>query len=189
MNTPAHLVVGMAAFGRPGRPVLVLAALLGALLPDLSLYVMAGWHLIVLGTPPRTVFGELYFSDGWQAVFAVDNSFLVWGALLAAGLALSRGWLVAGAGSGLLHLAADFLLHHDDARRHFWPASDWVFVSPVSYWDRAHYGAVVGPIETVLVLGLCVWLWTRLRAWGWRAVVAALALAQLAPAILWGMMF
>ncbi|WP_328795072.1 hypothetical protein [Jannaschia marina] len=42
MNTPAHLIIGLAAFGKPGRPRVTAAALCGALLPDLSLYLMAG---------------------------------------------------------------------------------------------------------------------------------------------------
>ncbi|MGR3540459.1 MAG: cobalamin biosynthesis protein CobQ [Hasllibacter sp.] len=189
MNTPAHLVVGLAAFGRPGRPAVTGAALAGSLIPDLSLYLLAGWHLIVLGTPARTVFGRLYHSDGWQAVFAVDNSLPLWALALALGLAWRRAWLVAGAGAAVLHLAADLALHHDDARRHFWPLTDWVFRSPVSYWDRTYHADLVAPVETALVLALCVWLWTRLRAAGWRALIAALALAQLAPALLWAAMF
>ena len=189
MNTPAHLVVGMAAFGRPGRPIVILAALVGALLPDLSLYVLSGWHLLVLGTSAETVFRELYYSDAWQAVFAVDNSIPLWALALVVGLAFGWTWLTAGAGAGLLHLATDFFLHHDDARRHLWPLSDWVFVSPVSYWDGAHYGDIVGPLETLLVLVLCAWTWTRLRAPGWRVLIVLLGLAQLAPMLVWRLMF
>lgn len=188
MNTPAHLVVGWAAFGRSGRPVLVIAALIGSLLPDLSLYLLAGWHLIVLDTPPRTVFDELYFSDGWQAVFAVDNSLILWGALLGLGLVLGSALLVAGAGAGVLHLAADFLLHHDDARRHFWPATDWIFASPVSYWDTDYHAGIVGPLETLVVLVLCVLLWRRMDGVGWRVLIASLALVQTVPALLWALL-
>lgn len=57
MNTPAHLIFGLVAFGKPGAPKVTAAALAGALIPDLSLYLMAGWHLIVLQTDPNIVFG------------------------------------------------------------------------------------------------------------------------------------
>lgn len=189
MNTPAHLVVGLAAFGKPDRPRVTGAALAGSILPDLSLYLMAGWALLVAGIPPRVVFGELYYSDRWQAVFAVDNSLVLWGAGLAAALALRSAPGIALAGAGTLHLALDFLLHHDDARRHFWPLSDWVFASPVSYWDRAHYGNIVGPAEMLLVLGLCLYLLTRFRSLAMRALIVGLAVLELAPGIVWALMF
>lgn len=41
MNTPAHLIIGLAAFGKPGAPRVTAAALAGAMIPDLSLYLLA----------------------------------------------------------------------------------------------------------------------------------------------------
>ena len=38
MNTPAHLLFGVAAFGKPDRRGVTAAALGGSLIPDLSLY-------------------------------------------------------------------------------------------------------------------------------------------------------
>ena len=73
MNTPAHLIFGVAAFGDPMLRRTTLAAVLGALAPELSLYIMAGVSLVILQIPPNVVFDELYFSDAWQTVFAVDN--------------------------------------------------------------------------------------------------------------------
>lgn len=189
MNTPAHLVVGMAAFGRPDAARVTAAALIGALIPDLSLYLMAGWELYAMGTPARTVFGEMYYSDTWQAVFAVDNSIPLWGVVLGIGLWLRRPWVVALAGAALLHLGFDMALHNEDARRHLWPLSDWVFVSPVSYWDRRHYGGVVGPVEIVATLALCAWLWTRHRGVAVRFAIAALAVAEAAPIVIWRIVF
>ena len=57
MNTPAHLIFGLTAFGKAGKPPITVAAFAGALIPDLSLYVMATWHLLILGTSPDVVFG------------------------------------------------------------------------------------------------------------------------------------
>ena len=91
MNTPAHLIFGLAVFGRPNVSRVTAAALAAALIPDASLYVMAGWSLFVMGIDARIVFGELYFSDLWQAVFRVDNSFILWGGWLCCGALVAAG--------------------------------------------------------------------------------------------------
>ena len=189
MNTPAHLIFGVAAFGRPERSGTTAAALGGALLPDLSLYLMAGASIALLGVPPATVFREYYYSDAWQTVFAIDNSVLLWAAGMAAALWLRSGLGVAFAGAGLLHLALDFTLHHDDARRHFWPLSDWVFQSPVSYWDHRHYGGIAGSVEIAATLVLVAVLVRRHRSLAWRAMFVALAVLETLPAVMWRLMF
>ncbi|MEM7529659.1 MAG: cobalamin biosynthesis protein CobQ [Pseudomonadota bacterium] len=177
MNTPAHVLLGMALCARRDVPRTGRAAAIGSLLPDLSLYVLAGTALFVMQIPAERVFGELYFSDGWQAVFAVDNSFVVWGfAILLALLARSLP-AVALTTAGLLHLALDFPLHNDDARRHFWPLTDWVFESPLSYWDSDHHAAVVAPIGLVMVLTSAAVVWNRWPNWRARlGVIIACAL-------------
>lgn len=189
LNTPAHLILGAAVFARPDAPRITAAALLGALAPDLSLYLMAGWHLFILSTPPEIVFGQLYFSEGWMRVFRVDNSFIVWGALLALALWWRAAWAVALTGAALLHIACDFPLHHDDGRPHFWPVSDWIFESPVSYWDRSAHAGIFGPLEILLCLGACVWLWTRFSGWPARGLILAGALTQLVPGLFWLLIF
>ena len=188
MNTPAHLILGAAVFARPDRPGVTAAALAGALLPDLALYLLVGWAM-VRGIEARVIFDEMYFSDGWQGVFAVDNSIPLWAAALAVGL--WRGWpvLAAFAAAGLLHLGFDFALHHDDARRHFWPVSNWVFESPVSYWDRRHYGSFVAPLEIAVSLALCGVLWRRFRGRLARGLIALAAAAETTPAIMFAVMF
>lgn len=189
MNTPAHLIFGAAAFAKPEAPRVTLAALLGGLMPDLSLYLMAGWHLYILGTSPHIVFNVLYFSDTWQAIFAFDNSFIVWGALLGFALMSRSPVFVAFAGAGLLHLALDFPLHNDDARVHFWPVSDWRFISPVSYWDRQHYGGIVGPLEMLASLICLTLLWRRFVALPARAVIISAGCLQLLPVFIWVFVF
>ncbi len=169
MNTPAHLIVGAALFADPERRGTTTAALIGALAPDLSLYLMAGVALIVLQIPPQIVFNELYFSDGWQAVFAIDNSVFVWGALLLIGVWRRAPWLVAFAGAALVHLATDFALHHDDGRPHFWPLTTWVFESPISYWDSRQGARIIAPLEGLLTALCLVVLWRRFRHWAARA--------------------
>ncbi|MCV6595237.1 MAG: cobalamin biosynthesis protein CobQ [Silicimonas sp.] len=189
MNTPAHLIFGAAAFARPDRKGALAAACLGALAPDLSLYLLGGVSIFLLGIPPETVFREYYFSDSWQAVFAVDNSFVLWGLLL--GIALWRRWPLVQvfAAAGLLHLALDFPLHTEDARKHFWPLSDWIFHGPFSYWDRRAHAGIFGPMEaglSVLLAGLLLW---RYRAWTPRLLIAVLLAMELYVARFWLLIF
>ena len=189
MNTPAHLLIGAAAFARPERKGTTLAAFLGAIAPDLSLYVMVAVSLWIMDIPARTIFGEYYYSDAWQAVFAVDNSFVLWGIAHAVALWRASPVGVAFTGAALLHLLFDFPLHTLDARQHFWPLTDWVFVSPVSYWDTSAHASVVGSLELSLSLVCAVILWRRLYARAWRGVIALLVLLELASSSVWRFIF
>lgn len=147
MNTPAHLLIGAALFGHRNNGVVLGGALLGGLIPDFSLYLMAGISLFVLSIPANLVFNELYFSDSWQLVFGIDNSLLLWGAACAFSLKSGKPFFIALTGAALVHLICDFALHNDDARAHFWPLSQWRFFSPLSYWDSQHHAAIVAPVE------------------------------------------
>jgi len=151
MNTPAHLILGAALFSKRDNTRLLTGALLGGLLPDISLYVMAGVSLFILGISPDVVFNDLYFSDNWQLVFSVDNSFLIWTAVFAAAFYFKSPFFIALASAALLHLVCDFGLHNDDARIHFWPLSNWRFESPFSYWDSNHHAGIVAPLEGAAV--------------------------------------
>lgn len=184
MNTPAHMLIGAAVFASPNATKTLVAALVGGLAPDLPMLVMVLWSTRILNMPTHEVFGQLYFSEGWQAVFAIDHGFLIWASLF--GLAMLHGsfLLRAFAGSGFLHIATDFLTHHDDARRQFWPITDWVFLSPISYWDERYYGGVFAPLEFGLVLVLTAVLLWRLQSWRDRALVFAVAAVVIIP-LLW----
>ena len=189
MNTPAHVILAMAAFGRRTSGRVTAAAALGGLTPDIPLYAMSGWALGVSGVSAAQLFDVLYFSPSWQAMFAIDHALPLWAAALALSVLFREPVSVAFAGGGLLHAVADFLVHHDDARRQLWPFSDFVFRSPVSYWDPAHYGTVFAPVELAASLALCVFLWLRHRAAGARAAIVALGAAEAAPWLLWRLVF
>ena len=183
MNTPAHLIVGMAAFARPNAARLNVAAFAGSLAPDVSLYVLGTYALFIKQISPSIVFGQMYFSDEWQRVFAIDNSVFLWLALAFAGYWIRRDWLFVFGLAGLLHISTDFLLHHDDGRQHFWPLTDWVFSSPISYWDPSRYGWIVGPAEGLLCLVLAVWMCFKFRTLLARAMIAALAATEIVPVL------
>jgi len=189
MNTPAHLIMGAAAFGEPGMRHVTWCAIVGAFLPDLSLYLMAGVSIFLLGISPGRVFDVLYYSDAWQQVFAIDNSFILWGIALALALWRQSPWLIALCGAALLHLAFDFPLHNHDARMHFWPLSDWKFISPISYWEGARGGTIVSTIELMLVAVLVIYLFRRFRDTSLRIAFGLLAVSEIAPAIMFRLMF
>lgn len=184
MNTPAHLLVGAAAFARSSKgaspsAAVTAAALTGGLLPDLSLYIMGGVALFWLQLPPQVVFAELYFSESWQRIFAIDNSFIIWGMLLGLSVWRRSEWMVALAGAGVLHLLLDFPLHHHDGRAHFWPVTDWIFASPFSYWDREHHAGWIAPLEGLLAAGSTLILLARFSTLPARLAWTALMLAEL----------
>ena len=164
MNTPAHLIFGASAFARPDRKGSLAAAFAGSLAPDVSLYLLVAVAIWGMGIPPQTVFDEYYYSDAWQTVFAVDNSFILWGMLLCLALWRRGPLLIVFAGAGLLHLAFDFPLHTHDARQHFWPVTDWVFVSPFSYWDGAAHAGTIGLGTLSMTLALAALLIARFQA-------------------------
>src|SRR5690242_19641069 len=173
------MLIGLAALGRPGDTRRSLAAVGGALLPDLPAILLVVWALHVEGRSPGEVFGLLYWSPSWQAIFAPTHAFPVWGLALAAALALRSPLLVAFTASGLIHLACDFPVHLTDAHRQFWPLTDWRFHSPVSYWDPAHYGNIVAPLEGMLAVSLTVFLLIRFKSPPARSVVAVVLIAYI----------
>ncbi len=189
MNTPAHLIFGLAAFGKPDRRAIVAAALAGAIIPDLSLYLLVGWELLIAGTAPEVVFGQMYYSESWQSIFRIDNSFVLWGIAFALAFVANSSVAMALCGAALLHLLLDFPLHNDDARAHFWPITNWKFISPVSYWDPKYFGHIVGPVEVALVIASAIYCWRKYSGRYIRLLVLVLTLFEAAPIIMFGIMF
>ena len=181
MNTPTHLIMSAVLFAKPEQSKVTTAALLGGLIPDVSLYFMFFWHQFILGTPTKTIFDKLYFSDYWQKIFALDNSFIVWGIFLGLALFLKSGWAIAVSGAALVHLLCDFPLHVDDARAHFWPLTMWKFESPISYWDSNHHGNIVSTLEILLVCLMLGILWRRFETQIPRIYIALAGVITIVP--------
>ncbi|RED12307.1 cobalamin biosynthesis protein CobQ [Pontivivens insulae] len=194
MNTPAHLIVSAALFARSAEPGseqrrINRMAIAGGLLPDFTLYFAFIYAVFLRGVTPNTFFGEMYFSSAFQRLFSIDNSFIFWGIGLAAAFIWRSRWAIAFTVSALVHLLSDFLLHHDDARRQFWPLTDWVFESPVSYWDPAHYGNLFGPVEILLCVALLAVLWRRFAGRWARIAIGLGIVTQIAPTVAFAIMF
>lgn len=185
MNTSAHVTFGATVVARRNRPWVTVAAFAGALAPDVSLYLLAGWALFVQGLLSEHVFGKLYSSEEWRAVFRVDRSILVWSLLPAAAFWTRLDLSVAFAGAALLHLTIELPLHAADAGPHFWPLTDWVFASPLSYWNRNLHAGFVGPVEETISAALAGVLMVRLRSHAARSAVATLEMLELGTNRFW----
>jgi hypothetical protein len=177
MMTQTHVLVAAALLARRDQPGRNWAIAAGALLPDAAMFVFFGQGLLQ-ETPQSQLWNEAYWQPGWQAVFAIFNSVPLYAVLLVISLALSRNlpgaaFAVAFSLAALLHLAADFPVHAEDAHAHFWPISTWRFHSPVSYWDHDHHGAWVGLAESAMGL-TCAWLVGRRFRQRWVLVLSAL---------------
>ena len=161
MNTPTHLLVTGVVFTQKNAWRVNAAALTGAIVPDVFIYLLYVWARLIRGLPEMVIWRDVYWQEPWQMLGAISNSVPLYAAVFAIGL--WRRWTLVSifAGAALLHMAMDFFVHHDDAHRHFWPFTDWKFRSPVSYWDPAHYGGVFALFEASLGIACVLLLWRR----------------------------
>jgi hypothetical protein len=193
MNTQSHVIIGAALFGR-GMSSKAWAGALGGLIPDIPMIGIVA-VLALSGTPARTIFGELYWQDWWQISNAIGHNIWLWSGLSVFGLVIrdrlstsARAFdqwtlVVIFAGSALLHTAIDFLCHREDAHMSFWPLTRWKFMSPVSYYDPAHYGMWFSVFEATLGFILAARLFQQFSSRILRTCLAiAMALYVAVPA-------
>jgi len=180
MMTPTHLLIAGAMLTRRSAPANNAAVLAGALIPDLSIYVLYGWSRLIAGIDSRTVWSQLYWQEPWQTLSAISNSIPLYAALLVAGWAARLPWLVLLAAAALIHLAFDLPFHNSDAHKHFWPLSDLRVFSPLSYWDSRHYGDAVRVGEMALAVVSLVIIWRRFDALWVKTAMAVLLASYVA---------
>jgi hypothetical protein len=178
MNTQTHALMGAVFFGR-SMPRTAWAGVLGGVTPDIPMLCIVA-ALKLSGVPDVQIFDHMYWENWWQITNGIAHSFLLWGALLVAALVWRLELLLAFSASALLHAAIDFCVHREDAHMHFWPLTRWKFMSPVSYYDPAHYGRWVSAFEAVMGLALIAVLLTRFRHWLVRALLAVAITAYVA---------
>jgi hypothetical protein len=193
MNTQSHVIMGAVLFGR-GFPAKAWAGALGGAFPDVPMILI----VIVLklsGMPAHIIFDEIYWQNWWQVTNAIGHNFWMWGGLVMLGLfmrdRLSSSvrafdtWTAVSlfAGSALLHTAIDFLCHREDAHMSLWPMTRWKFMSPVSYYDPAHYGLWFSAFEMLLGLVLMFILFRQFQSRLLRVCLAcAMAMYVAVPA-------
>ena len=164
MTTPSHVLLNIAILSKRDKPFLHSYAFIGAVLPDLPLFIFFAVEAFILKTPQREMWSSRYFMEAWQNFFDIFNAVPFILIVLGIGYYLLHSErITAFAWSLLIHCAFDFLTHHDDGHHHFFPLSDFVFESPISYWDRDHYAGIVEPIEKVVILAASIYLFPRLK--------------------------
>ena len=179
------MLAAAAVLSKPDNRLRNTAVLFGALLPDLSIFVLFGWARLQ-GIPQWEIWRELYWQEPWQTMSAISNSFPIWFAVLAVAVALRSKIVMVLAGAVLIHLALDFPVHADDAHKHFWPLTDWRFHSPLSYWDTDHHSQYVMLGELGLCLISIAVLWRRFSGLVVRsALLTALISLALVPLFFW----
>ena len=183
MNTPAHVVVNLTILGRKEQPGLILAVVVGALLPDLPMFVFYCYAKVFRRIPEGLIWSQAFFQPEWQLFFDIFNSLplMALGFLAAHHFGFRR--LAACFASMILHSLGDFALHHHDAHRHLFPFSEWRFRSPISYWDPQHFGQIVGLLEALVVISgsyILIRRFTSIRA---RSLVMCLIVAY---TVYWG---
>ena len=164
MNTPAHVIINLTLINtatKQRRVACFWAVMIGALLPDIPMFIFYLVEAIILGKSQAELWGSLYFLPAWQNFFDAFNSipFILVGFAIAAYKQSTVG--VCFFLSMLLHVALDLPLHHDDGHHHFFPFSSFRFDSPISYWDRRHYGGIVATLEALATVAGCVILYLR----------------------------
>jgi hypothetical protein len=147
-----------------------LAFVSGALFPDIPTYVFFIVCGLILGYSGEIMWDEMYFNSGWSIPITLTHSFWLWPLLIAISTYFGHTFIRWFSISAFFHALVDFLVHTDDAYRHFWPFSEWKFHSPVSYYRASEYGNWVSAFDSLLVLGLLTYLYTKC-AEKWRLLI------------------
>ena len=164
MTTHSHAILNIALLSKRDKPFLHGYAFIGAVLPDLPLFIFFIIESIIRKTPEAELWSTRYFTEAWQNFFDIFNSVPLILILLGIGYyLLNSEKITAFAWSLLIHCAFDFLTHNDDGHHHFYPLSDFAFESPISYWDPDHYSRIVAPIERIIILAVSIYLFPRLK--------------------------
>lgn len=155
MNTPSHAIINLALVGtvleKQGLPSPNLLIALGSIFPDLPIFVFYFWAKVIARLPEAQIWSEAYYYPIVQNIVSLCHSI----PLAAIGLliAIFYRWPLGQIFciSLILHSLGDLPVHNDDAHRHFFPFSNYRFISPISYWDPRHYGKIVSFLEICLV--------------------------------------
>jgi len=184
LNTPSHAIINLALISsQQSHPQYTVAITIGAILPDAPIFVLYFWAKFVRRQTERQIWSQTYELPFWQNFVAAFHSIPL--ALIAVLIAYYWGWqqgelLLL---SMVLHSLLDFPVHHDDAHRHFFPLSNYRFISPWSYWDPKHHGNVVSFVERLMVLGATFYIFPGLNSWVGKGLLITVNLFYLATLI------
>lgn len=161
----------------------------GAVLPDVPIMLFFFWYTWMVPTPQRVIWGTLYFSPGWQTVFDLFHSLPLFSLLALLAYLRSQDRVLAFSLAALLHFLEDFFLHQQDGHAHFFPLSDYKFISPVSYWDPRYFGHYASLLELGLTVTLSTLLFPHLKTWWGKSILVLANLSLLLNDHLWFWIF
>ena len=154
MNTPSHYILNLAFLGKTIAPKDNIAITIGAILPDIPIFIFYFVAKFIYKLPESEIWTKTYYQPRWQNIIATFHSIPL--ALIGLIIFLYLDWRPGKIFclSIICHCLLDLPVHNDDAHRHFFPFSNYRFISPFSYWDINHYGKWVAGVELLLVLGV-----------------------------------
>lgn len=189
MNTQSHLIIQTAILTKKNDSrFLFFIVILGSLIPDIPMFIFVYVESVIKNMPEIMLWNELYYDPSWQLFFNIFNSIPLTLVLIIIGLIIykknylsqkfmknkyasasitktqptSRVLLAFGLAL-LLHEITDLFLHYDDGHAHFLPFSDFIFQSPLSYWDIRHHAYAVSIVIAIAELISFVILFLRVR--------------------------
>ena len=178
MNTTSHVILNLlpqkSLFrGTEQKKRIILGGILGSLLTDIPMFLFFIYTSIIQGQEQSEIWLTSYYLPGWQEFFNIFNSIPIFILIFLAAYWKHLPSLSLFALGGFLHSITDLLVHHDEGHAHLWPFSDWVFNSPVSYWDPKAYGKIFAPIELIAILFITAKLWSNMGKTGRILLVLA----------------
>ena len=193
MNSPTHTLLALALLSKRGKAKRNWAVILGSLIPDAAIWLWAPYQSFVKGVSGEEMWRELYFAPPMQNLIAYFNSIPIYAGLAVLGYVMrAKTWgklLLVFALAALTHMATDLPVHNHDAYRHFWPLSDWRFISPFSYYEREHHAGWVSLLESVIALTSIIVLWRRFPKLWVKIVLGVFAILYFALPIVMRLSF
>ena len=191
MNSPTHTLLALALLSKRGDKKPNWAVFLGSIIPDAAIYLWAPYQRFVKGVSGETMWRELYFAEPMQNLIAYFNSIPIYGALAVLGYVMRAKtggkFMLFFALAALIHMATDLPVHNHDAYRHFWPFSDWRYISPLSYYEIEHHAGWVSLVEAAIALISIFVLWRRFPKRWVKIILGFFAILYLALPILFAL--
>ncbi len=184
MNTPSHAIINLALISsQQPDPQYALAIAVGAVLPDAPIFVLYFWAKFVRRQTQHQIWSQTYELPFWQNLVATFHSIPL--ALIVVLITHYWGWQSGEllSLSMVFHSLLDFPVHHNDAHRHFFPFSNYRFISPLSYWNPKHHGNTVSLIDKLMVLGASFYVFPYLNSWIGQGLIIAVNLFYLTTLI------
>ena len=138
MKTPSHAIINLAILGKPQLPQANLIIVIGGILPDIPIFLFYFWAKYIARLPAATIWSKAYYEPFVQNIVALFHSIPL--AVIGLLIAYYFGWQSVQIlfTSIVLHSLGDLPVHYDDAHRHFFPFSNYRFISPFSYWEKSN---------------------------------------------------